>query len=73
LEHKAVFCRTGWFGLLCQPIFNVFINVKYQTGKHFSDIAPQSLDEVKISFGLGYMLWARKHWVRFRKPNDNSQ
>ena len=53
--------------------FNVFVNVKYQTGKHFSDIAPQPLDELKISFGLGYMLWARKHWVRFRKPNDTSQ
>ena len=53
--------------------FNVFVNVKYQTGKHYSDIAPVSMDEVKISFGLGYMIWARKHWVRFRKPNDTSQ
>ena len=53
--------------------FNVFINVKYQTGKAYSDIAPVKLDEVKISFGLGYMIWARKHWVRFRKPNDKSQ
>lgn len=53
--------------------FNVFIHVKYQTGKHFSDVAPVSLDELKVSFGLGYMIWVRKKYVRFRKPNDTSQ
>ena len=47
--------------------FNVFVNVKYQRGKHFSDVSAQSLEELKITLGLGYMLWARKGYCKFRK------
>ena len=48
--------------------FNVFVNVKYQRGKHFSDVSAQSLEELKITLGLGYMLWGRKGYCKFRKP-----
>jgi len=72
-SFNPVFAVQAGMVYYANRFFNVFVNVKYQTGKHFSDIAAQPLDEVKISFGLGYMIWARKHWVRFRKPNDVSQ
>jgi hypothetical protein len=42
--------------------------VKYQRGKHFSDISAQSLEELKLTLGLGYMLWARKGSCRFSRP-----
>jgi hypothetical protein len=50
--------------------FNVFANVHYIKGSHFSDISAIPLDELKVSFGLGYMIWARKKHVNFRKPES---
>lgn len=52
--------------------FNVFVNVKYQTGKHYSEVSAKSLSELKLTLGLGYMLWARKGYCKFRKPSSMS-
>jgi hypothetical protein len=70
---NPLFSVTGGFNYYANRFFNVFVKAQYQVGKHYSDVAPISLNELKLSFGLGYMLWARKKYFRFRKPNDVSQ
>jgi hypothetical protein len=73
LSFNPLFMVSAGVTYYANRFFNVFIHAKYQTGKHFSDVAPVSLEELKISFGLGYMIWARKKYFHFRKPNDTSQ
>jgi len=59
------------FNYYANRFFNLFIHVKYVMGKHYSDIEPVSLNEVKMTFGLGYHIWATKKHVGFRKPGYN--
>jgi hypothetical protein len=72
LSFNPLILFNAGFTYYANRFFNVFIHVKYQVGKHFSDISPVSLDELKVSFGLGYMIWVRKKYVKFRKPQDVS-
>lgn len=58
------------FNYYANRFFNLFAHVKYQTGKHHSDIEPVSLNEIKIAFGLGYMFWVRKDHFGFGKPGN---
>jgi len=44
-----------------EKVFHIFGEVNYVIGKHFPDHeAATSLGEVRVSFGLGFNLWARK-------------
>jgi hypothetical protein len=47
--------------------FNFFVHLQYVTGSHFSNVPAVAMDELAVSFGLGYMLWARNGRVSFRK------
>ena len=64
---NPLFSVNAGMNFFANKYFNVFVNVKYQRGKHFSDIPAQSIEELKITLGLGYMLWARKGYCNFRK------
>jgi hypothetical protein len=44
------------FNLYFQKIFHLFIESRYVYGRHFSNAAPQSLSELRFSFGLGWNL-----------------
>ncbi len=48
--------------------FNFFVHLQYVTGSHFSNAPVVAMDELAVSFGLGYMLWARDGRLSFRKP-----
>jgi hypothetical protein len=65
---NPLFSVNAGMNFFANKYFNVFVNVKYQRGKHFSDVSAQSLEELKITLGLGYMLWGRKGYCKFRKP-----
>ena len=65
---NPLFSVNAGMNFFANKYFNVFANVKYQRGKHFSDISAQSIEELKITLGLGYMLWGRKGYCKFRKP-----
>jgi hypothetical protein len=40
--------------------FHLFMHLKYVTGKHLSDRPAVSLNELKVTFGLGWNLWIPK-------------
>lgn len=42
--------------LYFQKIFHLFIETRYVYGRHFSSEGPQSLSELRFSFGLGWNL-----------------
>lgn len=65
---NPLFSVNAGMNFFANKYFNVFVNVKYQRGKHFSDVSAQSLEELKITLGLGYMLWAREGYCKFRRP-----
>jgi len=66
---NPLFSINAGMNFFANKYFNVFVNVKYQRGKHFSDIPAQSLEELKLTLGLGYMLWTGKKYFNFRKPD----
>lgn len=49
--------------------FNLFLNVQYATGSHFSNAPAVALDELTVSFGLGYMIWAKNGKLSFRNSS----
>lgn len=59
---------SGGFNYYANKFFNLFINAQYVMGTHLSDVDPVSLNELKVSFGLGYHIWATKGHLGFRKP-----
>ena len=66
---NPLFSVNAGVNFFANKYFNVFVNVKYQRGKHFSDISAQSLEELKLTLGLGYMLWVKREHVNFKKPD----
>ncbi|PCJ89840.1 MAG: hypothetical protein COA57_00560 [Flavobacteriales bacterium] len=65
---NPLFSACAGFNYYANRFFHLFMHVKYQTGKHYSDIETIPLNEVKIAFGLAYMIWWRKDHFAFRKP-----
>ena len=68
---NPLFSINAGVNFYANKYFNVFVNVKYQKGKHFSDIPAQSLEELKLTLGLGYMLWTGKKYCNFKKPEKD--
>lgn len=64
---------AGGFNYYANRFFNLFINAQYVIGTHLSDVDPVSLNELKVSFGLGYHIWATKSHFGFRKPGHQKQ
>ena len=67
---NPIFSVGAGFNYFGNRYFNLFTNVQYVVGKHYSDRAAVSLNELKISFGLGWHLWARKGYCKFDKPTE---
>jgi len=66
---NPLFSINAGMNFFANRYFNVFVNVKYQRGKHFSDVSAQSLEELKLTLGLGYMIWTKGKKITFRKPD----
>ena len=64
---------SGGFNYYANRFFSLFINAQYVIGTHLSDVAPVSLNELKVSFGLGYHIWATKKHIGFRKPGHQKR
>jgi hypothetical protein len=54
---SPLFSASAGFNYYAYKFFNLFIHVKYVAGKHLSDIQPESLSELKMTFGLGWNIW----------------
>ena len=64
---------AGGFNYYANRFFSLFINAQYVIGTHLSDVAPVSLNELKVSLGLGYHIWATKKHIGFRKPGHQKR
>ena len=64
---------SGGFNYYANRFFNLFINAQYVVGTHLSDVDPVSLNELKVSFGLGYHIWATKKHFGFKKPGQKNR
>lgn len=67
---NPIFSISAGFNYYANRYFNLFSNIQYVVGKHYSDSPAISLNELKISFGLGWHFWARKGYCKFAKPED---
>ncbi|MBL4658126.1 MAG: hypothetical protein JKX73_09015 [Flavobacteriales bacterium] len=65
---NPLFTTALGFNFYGDRYFSIFANVRFVQGKHYSDIAAVSLNEIKFSFGLGWHFWARKGYCKFEKP-----
>lgn len=65
VSYSPLFSACAGFNYYAYKFFNLFVHAKYVSGKHLSDISPESLNELKITFGLGWNIWLRK------KQNNN--
>ncbi|MDA9563866.1 porin family protein [Flavobacteriales bacterium] len=68
LSVNTLVAFHGGFNYYANRFFNFYAHVKYEIGKHHSDITAIPISEVKVAFGLSYMLWVRKDHFGFRKP-----
>ncbi len=56
-NFSPLFSASAGFNYYAYKFFHLFVHVKYVTGKHLSDIHPESLNELKMTFGLGWNIW----------------
>lgn len=65
---NPIFTTALGFNYFANKYFNLFANARLILGKHYSDIGAVSLNEFKVSFGLGFHLWTKKGSFKFDKP-----
>jgi len=65
---NPVFVTAAGFNYYADKYFSLFASIRLVTGKHYSDIAAVSLNEIRFAFGLGWHLWIRKGYCKFEKP-----
>lgn len=58
-NFSPLFSVSAGFNYYAYKFFNLFVHVKYAAGKHLSDIQPESLSELKMTFGLGWNVWVK--------------
>ena len=61
--------HTG-FNYYASRFFNLFAHIQYNHGTAYIPGGAVAMDEVALTFGLGYMLWARDGKWSFRKPGN---
>jgi hypothetical protein len=64
---NPIFAVGAGVNYFSNKIFNLYFHVQYVAGKHFSDAETLSLNEVKLSLGLGWHLWAQNNRLLIEK------
>lgn len=59
-NFSPLFSASIGFNYYAYKFFNLFVHIKYVAGKHLSDIQTESLNELKMTFGLGWNIWVIK-------------
>lgn len=59
-NFSPLFSASAGFNYYAYKFFNLFIHVKYVTGRHLSGVRPESLSEIKLTFGLGWNIWVNR-------------
>ncbi len=57
---NPVFAGIVGFNYFGSKWFHLFINARLIKGKHLSDVSPRYLDELRLSFGLGFNIGVKK-------------
>ncbi len=70
VNFSPLFSASAGFNFYAYKFFNLFVHLKYVTGKHLSDIQPESLNEIKLTFGLGWNIWLIKNKLKVSENNN---